>query len=174
MTNKAQDNRADKATVKRRTTYVYKELLRGVRATDLVQSVSVNWGVTTRQAWNYVRRANTIIKKEAQKVRASAFSYHLLARQLLRKEADEMGDRRLVLDILKDEAKLLDLYPSTKVQIEPWKSEIIDLLVRGVVTPKQVQDELGVELATELFESVGLVVIESGKADTASQDDGKY
>jgi hypothetical protein len=40
-----------------------------------------------------------------------------------------------------------------------WRREIRDLLKNGTVTPEQVQDELGSNLAQELFDSIGLVVV---------------
>lgn len=39
-----------------------------------------------------------------------------------------------------------------------WRGEIINLLKEGVVTPEQVRDELGSELAQELFNSIGLSI----------------
>lgn len=51
-----------------------------------------------------------------------------------------------------------------KVKIEgDWRGEISDLLKSGKLTLEQIQNELGTELATELFKSIGLVVVAGGK-----------
>jgi hypothetical protein len=43
-----------------------------------------------------------------------------------------------------------------RVKVEDWRTDIIALLKDGKITPEQVRDELGNELAEELFVSVGL------------------
>lgn len=51
-----------------------------------------------------------------------------------------------------------------RIKIEgDWRREIRDLLKSGDVTPEIVTDELGPELAQELFDSIGLVTVGGGK-----------
>ena len=48
-----------------------------------------------------------------------------------------------------------------RVQVEDWRTEIIQLLREGKITPEQVMKELGRDLATELFESAGIPITTS-------------
>jgi hypothetical protein len=150
--------RADQATVERRLDYLYQELLRGERPTQLVQFASVNWNVTTRQVWNYIKRVNTIIKKEAEKYRASAFEEHLMTRRRLRKEANDFGERRLELEVLKDEAKLLDLYPSGKLELS------------GSVESK-VEHDISSDTAETIFDILASVGAVPSALDDAEDDE---
>lgn len=74
----------------------------------------------------------------------------------------EMYDRLKALELL---AKYHDLV--NRVKVEDWRSEIVGLLKEGKVTPDQVKQELGYELAQELFNAVGISVLterEDGEA----------
>jgi len=54
-----------------------------------------------------------------------------------------------------------------KVEIT-WKDEITNLLKSGTISPEQVENELGSELATELFNAIGLSVVGIREAQTQS------
>lgn len=45
-----------------------------------------------------------------------------------------------------------------------WKIEVSNLLLSGKLTPEEIEEEIGSELARELFESIGLSIAESRKA----------
>lgn len=62
-----------------------------------------------------------------------------------------------VIGILVDKKQLLTGKPT-------WIVEITDLLREGKVTQEEVQEELGDDLATELFESIGLSASTSREA----------
>lgn len=68
-----------------------------------------------------------------------------------RNTVDEANFREQVtgIGILVDKIQLLSGQPT-------WRGEVIDLIKSGVVTPDMVKDELGDELATELFIAAGL------------------
>lgn len=70
----------------------------------------------------------------------------------------ELYDRLAALQTL---AKYHDL--TNTVKVEDWHSEIIGLLRDGIVTPEQVEDELGTELARELFNSESIPSLTSGE-----------
>jgi len=57
---------------------------------------------------------------------------------------------------------------SDKLQIEDWRSEIVQLLRDGKLVPQDVIDELGRDLATELFVSAGIAVGEDRKVEAES------
>jgi len=44
-----------------------------------------------------------------------------------------------------------------------WRGEVIELLKNGTITPEQVTNDLGADLAKELFESIGLSVVDAGE-----------
>lgn len=45
-----------------------------------------------------------------------------------------------------------------RIQVEDWRTEIIQLLREGKISPEQVMNELGKDLATELFVSAGVSI----------------
>ena len=45
-----------------------------------------------------------------------------------------------------------------RLKIETWRDEIVELLESGLIKPSQVIDELGEDLAVELFESAGIPI----------------
>ena len=47
-----------------------------------------------------------------------------------------------------------------RIQVEDWRTEIIQLLREGKLTPEQVMNELGKDIATELFISAGISISE--------------
>lgn len=71
----------------------------------------------------------------------------------------EMYDRQQALNTLaKFHALLID-----RLKVVDWQDEVIALLRDEKITPEQVAEELGHELAQELFKRVGLPVASSGK-----------
>lgn len=70
----------------------------------------------------------------------------------------EMYDRQAALNTLaKFHALLVD-----RLKVVTWQDEIITLLKQGNVTPEEVEEELGHDLATELFKQAG-ISISSGR-----------
>ena len=100
----------DSIGAEQRIDTIYLLILQGHRIPHIVQKSSKKWGVSERQVYYYVRRAQTLIREQVERVRQEAFDEHLMARRLLRKLAHDANDERLAFDILKDEARLLGLY----------------------------------------------------------------
>lgn len=48
-----------------------------------------------------------------------------------------------------------------KIKVEDWRTEVVGLLRSGALTPEEVKNELGSDLAAELFESAGVPVGQS-------------
>lgn len=69
------------------------------------------------------------------------------------REKASYRDIGTVIGILVDKKQLLTGKPT-------WIVEVAELLRLGKVTPQEVQDELGADLASELFESVGITGIQ--------------
>lgn len=72
-------------------------------------------------------------------------------------------DLGTVAAIFVDKLQLLEGKPT-------WIVEITNLLKDGSISPEQVENELGSELATELFESIGLSVVGTREAQTQSAE----
>ncbi len=111
--------KADKITYDQRVEVVYRLILHGWTPTQIVQNITNPlskdyWGVNSRQTYNYIRTAYRRIREDAAKLRRDALEEHLLARRLLRRET---ADPKVQLEVLKDEAKLLGLYPPVQATL---------------------------------------------------------
>lgn len=109
--------KATKAQTEHRVRAVYEMLLLDTPYIDIVRYVATNWGVKSRMTDNYIKRANVLIVEEAARMRENALEKHLAQRALIRHKALKGGDKRLAFDILRDETKLLDLYPSSRHEV---------------------------------------------------------
>lgn len=49
-----------------------------------------------------------------------------------------------------------------RLKVDDWRSEILDLLKTGKITPDEIREELGPSLAEEFFKSVGLPIASGG------------
>ena len=54
-----------------------------------------------------------------------------------------------------------------------WRDDIVELLKSGNLEPQEVIDDLGQELATELFATAGISISESAKVDTSGESSGE-
>lgn len=107
--------KSDKSTINHRIDVVYTLILQGWRSGAMCRSLSEKWGVSERQIERYIEQARELISEEAAKRRERAFDRHIEAMaDLYRGTKDE----RLKLEILKNEAKLLALYPAKETKTE--------------------------------------------------------
>lgn len=104
--------RPTKAQIEERVKVVYIFLLSDTPRIDIVQYAAKTWKIKTRASDNLIEKANALIVEEAARMRQNALEKHLAQRALIRHNALKNGDERLAFDVLKDETKLLDLYPS--------------------------------------------------------------
>lgn len=132
-----------------------------------------------------IQKMITAIKKANGKVSLAAKSLRCSRQTIMNYAAehpevrDAINDaRELTLDIAEDKlfkainkghAWAICFYLKTQgkdrgyveryeAKITDWRSELLDLLRDGKVTPEQVRDELGRDLAQELFESAGISI----------------
>ena len=96
---------------------IYELLLMDTPRPDILQYCANQWGVHAKTADNYVKCANKLIVEEAARMRENALEKHLAQRASIRNKALKDGDKRLAFDVLRDETKLLDLYPSAKHEV---------------------------------------------------------
>jgi len=71
----------------------------------------------------YIAEATAIIKQEVEQQQAEGFVKHLARRRFYRNKAIVGNDLRLALEIDRDEAKLLGLYPSDKIE-HTWRDNL--------------------------------------------------
>ena len=108
-------SKADSAEFERRISAVTKRIVECEPAIDIVQSVSAEYGVTTRQGWNYYTWALARLRKLAAQTDMAMLGKMLARHDLLRKHGFKEKDYRLVLDTDKEDASLLGLYPPKKI-----------------------------------------------------------
>ena len=87
----------------------------------------VQWGLGEAQADRYIAEANALIAVEAAKAREENYNEQVAFRRMLRKRAMSADDARLALDVAKDEAKILDLYPAEKHQVEVEEKTLVSV-----------------------------------------------
>lgn len=109
--------KATRAQNLQRIRVVYELLLSDTPRPDVLQYAATNWGIKTRTTDMLIRKANDLIIEEAARIRENALEKHLTQRALIRHKALKEGDKRLAFDILRDETKLLDLYPSSRHEV---------------------------------------------------------
>lgn len=94
----------------KRINEVYLALINGSSRDEILGNARAKWGVERAAADTLIARARKRLDEEASEYRAMAMAEHLAARRHLRSQAAQARDRRLVLEVLRDEAKLLGLY----------------------------------------------------------------
>ena len=104
-------------------------LLRRKPLKYIIHYITTTWGVDDRQARNYITRAKAEWKKYFSQVKKCGMAYHVAQIRDLKDQANEQkivvgkGDNKqvinianlpLILDITKEEAKLMGIYPAEK------------------------------------------------------------
>lgn len=107
--------KSSKAMRDQRVNEVLQLELAGMSRQQIIQYATVSWGVSIRTTDKYLAAARAVLKEELVELRRIALAEHLAARRALRFVAHEQKDWRLVLDCLRDEAKLWGLYETDVV-----------------------------------------------------------
>lgn len=114
--------KSTKAEVQKRIRIVLEMLLQSTPRVDIVQYAAINWGITEWGTDKYIAQANKIMMVQAKQERDEVYAANLAQRRYIKNKAIKAEDYRLAHEVLKDEAKLLDLYPAEKHE---HKGEII-------------------------------------------------
>jgi len=109
------DPQADQGLKEERIDHVLRLMARGWRGPVIVQNCSAEWKVTTRQAYKYLRMARARMRQAAREKEKRMLEIMLARHDDLRDKGYEEKDLRLVLEIDREDAKLLGLYPPTKI-----------------------------------------------------------
>lgn len=89
-------------------------LLRRKPMSFIIEFIRKEWGIERAQAYNYIKTARNEWKKYFAKIKRDGISYHIAQIRDLKDKAFTESDTRLVLDITKEEAKLMGIYPAEK------------------------------------------------------------
>jgi hypothetical protein len=129
----AGNGKVDSFTVETRVDAVRVLLLKGQEDTPrLVQDIATQFGVNTRQAYNYVAKAKKQIAEIGEIDRAYRLAEQLAVRRDIRRRANAKGDYRAELLAAQDEAKLLGLYPADRHSMELTGSDGGDIKIQVV------------------------------------------
>ena len=128
----AKKKKADALEVDKRT-YFISLMLRRKSIPFILQYASENWDIGDRQTRTYIRRARKEWKKYSEKLKAGARAYSLAKLRDLNdmahdkkvvvgtvdnKQIKNVEDLNLILDIVKEEAKILGIYPAEKHKVD--------------------------------------------------------
>src|SRR5947207_5867608 len=111
MATKKHTPKSDTATVARRVEEVLRIRLDGAQFHDIVQYASEKrWGVSDRQLWTYIRRADDLLVERLEGKRKRVIARRLSMREALFARAVNAADYRTALAILSDMDKLQGHY----------------------------------------------------------------
>jgi hypothetical protein len=121
------NTRSDDVTVHERTDQVYQLIIQGWRSSAILPHCSREWGITERQVKDYIKYARADIRKRATEIQKNGLKDMLNRHDDLRSRAYKSGDLRLVIDIDREDAKLLGIYAPDKQDITT-KGEKLDTI----------------------------------------------
>lgn len=107
-------DKADKIESLEREDQVFSWMCRGWRSPKIVENAIQKWNIERAQAYRYIRKARERLEKMYEQKQAQGLSEMLGRHHDMRDKGYEVGDFRFVLDLDKEDAKLLGLYPSEK------------------------------------------------------------
>lgn len=108
--------KSTKAEVQKRTRLVLEMLLQATPTVDIIEYGMEKWELTRNGVEKYITEAYILMREHARLERDELVSASLAQRRYLKNKAIKAADYRLAHDIVKDEDKLLGLYPSDKVE----------------------------------------------------------
>jgi hypothetical protein len=114
--------------------------------------------VTERTIDRYVSDARQALERDLAEARPYLLGEHIAHRRDLRIRFRKAGDLHGELKAAIDEAKILGLYEE-RLRIIGLEAELAILIKDGRITYKDASEELGDELARELFERAGLPAV---------------
>lgn len=115
--------KADKSEHDKRLETVRQLILSGVNSERIVQTVTAQWSIKTRQGWNYIRQARVLIQAITVEARPYLVAEHIAVRRSIRERARQAKDLRAELAASQDEAKLMGLYPPAQVEVHDYRKD---------------------------------------------------
>jgi len=166
----AEKHRPTKGEHDQRIGTIVTRIATGNRYSEIVRYAATQWGVNSRQADNYIARANALILVEAKKDREARIAESLATLVAVKKRAYAIDDLTNMRAAVAEISKLFGDYPAQKMKVETWEDEVILLLRSGKVNQADVYAEFGdTDKARRLVVAAGLLPDES----RAAQGEGK-
>jgi len=109
---------SSKKEINERILEISKMLMNELTTPEILQKASEKWGISDRQTRTYIRRCYDLWHKDFEKKRKRNLDYHLAKRADIYKQAYNKKQWNICLEIIKDEAKLMGIYPSEKHDIK--------------------------------------------------------
>jgi hypothetical protein len=94
----------------------------------ILRYIRENWHLKTAQADNYIRMARKEWRRYFEKLQGDGMGYHMAQLRDLKDQALQQKEPRLVLDIVKEEAKILGLYPAEKYDVEYKIPDVVEVV----------------------------------------------
>jgi hypothetical protein len=116
--------KSTRAETTNRINNVYDKLVSGWTQPAVVAYGIETWGVSEGAVRKYIQKANIAISKFAEEYREHAFEINLAKRSDLYRMALEDDDKRLALEVARDESKLLGLYAPEHSKIQSQNIEV--------------------------------------------------
>jgi len=107
---------SNKIEMEKRILEVSKMLLSGLSTKEICYNAILKWDISESQIKRYIRRCYTLWHQDFRKKRKAGLDYHLAKRRDLYKKAYDKKDWKTCLEIAKDEAKIMDIYPTEKIK----------------------------------------------------------
>ena len=105
-----------RAESQKRTRIILEMLLQSTPTVDILRFGVETWGLSERMVEDYITKAYVAIDKMANVNNEQSFANNLAQRQYLKNKAIKEGDLRLAHEIVKDEAKIRNLYPADRLE----------------------------------------------------------
>uniref|UniRef100_A0A6H1ZYD0 Uncharacterized protein n=1 Tax=viral metagenome TaxID=1070528 RepID=A0A6H1ZYD0_9ZZZZ len=122
---------------KEKRIYQISLLLRRKPMSFIVEFMRQNWGLEKAQAYRYIASARKEWQKYYANIKSSGIGYHIAQVRDLKDKAFANEDIRLALDITKEEAKLMGIYPAEKHEITERKVIILGRKKEGEEKDKE-------------------------------------
>lgn len=107
-----------KHVYEQRIDFVFGLILRGCRRYEVCEAVRKKWGGCNGTADRYLEVARKRLEVYLREKRETLFAEHIAVRRSLRERAVKAKDLRLELEVVRDEAKLLGLYPADRIEMK--------------------------------------------------------
>jgi hypothetical protein len=121
--------KSTRAETAKRVNDVYDKLLSGWTNPAIVKYGKKTWGLSESGVRKYIKTAIESVAKFADGYREFALQINIAKRAELYRMALEDNDKRLALEVARDESKLLGLYAPERSQVQ---SQNIDIDLNGL------------------------------------------
>jgi len=96
----------------------------------IIESITKEWNIKTDQAYNYIALAKREWQRYFLNLKNAGLGYHVsqirdLKDKILEKKTLNKDDYRLILDVYREESKLMGAYPAEKFEVTEKKVVVI-------------------------------------------------